>query len=90
MGVGEGGGVLLVWVPGGLTAGPCSRLRRVGCCAPDCLLCVLSSSCLTHPHQVVNIPSFMVRVDSQKHIDFALTSPFGGGRAGRVKRKSAA
>jgi small subunit ribosomal protein S9e len=23
------------------------------------------------------------------HIDFALTSPFGGGRAGRVKRKKA-
>ena len=30
----------------------------------------------------------MVRLDSQKHIDFALTSPFGGGRAGRVKRKN--
>jgi small subunit ribosomal protein S9e len=29
----------------------------------------------------------MVRVDSQKHIDFALTSPFGGGRPGRVKRR---
>lgn len=28
----------------------------------------------------------MVRVDSQKHIDFALSSPFGGGRPGRVKR----
>jgi hypothetical protein len=40
--------------------------------------------------QMVNIPSFMVRVDSQKHIDFALTSPFGGGRSGRVKRKSQA
>lgn len=38
--------------------------------------------------QVVNVPSFMVRVDSQKHIDFSLTSPFGGGRAGRVKRKN--
>lgn len=37
--------------------------------------------------QIVNIPSFMVRVDSEKHIDFALTSPFGGGRPGRVKRK---
>jgi len=37
--------------------------------------------------QIVDIPSFLVRVDSQKHIDFALTSPFGGGRAGRVKRK---
>ncbi|KAJ6694676.1 40S RIBOSOMAL PROTEIN S9 [Salix koriyanagi] len=38
--------------------------------------------------QVVNFPSFMVRMDSQKHIDFSLTSPFGGGRPGRVKRKN--
>merc|ERR1712185_673681 len=38
--------------------------------------------------QIVNVPSFMVRVESQPHIDFALSSPFGGGRAGRVKRKS--
>ncbi|KAJ8986112.1 hypothetical protein NQ317_005582 [Molorchus minor] len=37
--------------------------------------------------QVVNIPSFMVRLDSQKHIDFSLKSPFGGGRPGRVKRE---
>ena len=37
--------------------------------------------------QIVNVPSFMVRVDSQKHIDFAITSPYGGGRPGRVKRK---
>ncbi|KAK3200321.1 hypothetical protein Dsin_023736 [Dipteronia sinensis] len=27
-------------------------------------------------------------VDSQKHIDFSLTSPFGGGRPGRVKRRN--
>ncbi|KAG0230925.1 40S ribosomal protein S9, partial [Actinomortierella wolfii] len=40
--------------------------------------------------QVVDIPSFVVRLDSQKHIDFALTSPYGGGRPGRVKRKRAA
>ncbi|OBZ68418.1 40S ribosomal protein S9-B [Grifola frondosa] len=40
--------------------------------------------------QIVNVPSFVVRLDSQKHIDFALTSPYGGGRAGRVKRKRAA
>jgi small subunit ribosomal protein S9e len=32
----------------------------------------------------------MVRLDSQKHIDFSLTSPFGGGRPGRVRRKKAA
>ncbi|GJT41659.1 probable methyltransferase PMT2, partial [Tanacetum coccineum] len=38
--------------------------------------------------QVVNVPSFIVRVDSQMHIDFSLTSPFGGGRPGRVKRKN--
>ncbi|EME31971.1 40S ribosomal protein S9-1 [Galdieria sulphuraria] len=37
--------------------------------------------------QLVNVPSFMVRVDSQKHIDFSLDSPFGGGRPGRVKRR---
>ncbi|CAI0402029.1 unnamed protein product [Linum tenue] len=39
--------------------------------------------------QVVNVPSFMVRVDSQKHVDFSITSPFGGtGKPGRVKRKN--
>ncbi|XP_060077750.1 small ribosomal subunit protein uS4 [Ylistrum balloti] len=38
--------------------------------------------------QVVNIPSYMVRLDSQKHIDFSLRSPYGGGRPGRVKRKN--
>jgi len=39
--------------------------------------------------QLVNIPSFLVRVDREKHIDFAITSPFGGGRPGRVKRRNA-
>eukprot|EP00483_Globobulimina_turgida_P009290 UN09309 len=38
-------------------------------------------------HRLVDVPSFMVRVDSEKHIDFSLTSPFGQGRDGRVKRK---
>ncbi|KAL6181599.1 hypothetical protein ACLB2K_048252 [Fragaria x ananassa] len=38
--------------------------------------------------QVVNIPSFMVRCDSEKHIDFAITSPLGGGGPGRVKRRN--
>ncbi|XP_050498974.1 40S ribosomal protein S9-like, partial [Diabrotica virgifera virgifera] len=38
--------------------------------------------------QVVNISSFIVRLDSQKHIDFSLKSPLGGGRPGRVKRKN--
>ena len=40
--------------------------------------------------QIVNIPSCMVRTESQKHIDFAITSPYGGGRPGRKKRKSIA
>merc|ERR1711991_674774 len=38
--------------------------------------------------QVVNVPSYMVRLDSQKHIDFSLKSPSGGGRPGRVKRRN--
>ena len=29
-----------------------------------------------------------MRLDSQKHIDLALTSPLGGGRPGRVRRKN--
>jgi small subunit ribosomal protein S9e len=51
---------------------------------------LFSSHFLTSPSvgkQIVNVPSYIVRLDSQKHIDFALTSPFGGGRPGRVKRK---
>merc|ERR1740117_620324 len=37
--------------------------------------------------QICDIPSFLVQVNSEKPIDFALTSPFGGGRPGRVRRK---
>ena len=33
--------------------------------------------------------SYPRRLDSEKHIDFALTSPFGGGRPGRVRRRFA-
>eukprot|EP01035_Chromulina_nebulosa_P019236 gene19236-25087_t len=39
--------------------------------------------------QLVNVPSFLVRTDSEKHIDLALTSPYGLGRPGRVARKRA-
>lgn len=38
---------------------------------------------------ICNIPSFMVRTDSDKSIDYASTSPLGGGRGGRVKRRKA-
>ena len=37
--------------------------------------------------QVVNIPSYIVRLDAQKHIDIAINSAYGSGREGRVKRK---
>ena len=37
--------------------------------------------------QIVTSPSFIVRLESQKHIDFALNSPYAGGRPGRCKRK---
>ena len=40
--------------------------------------------------QTVNVPSFCVRTDSEKHIDLALDSPYGQGRQGRVARKRAA
>merc|ERR1719229_2130409 len=38
--------------------------------------------------RLVTIPSFMCRLESDKHIEFALTSPLGGGRPGRVKRRN--
>ncbi|BAT02755.1 Os07g0628400, partial [Oryza sativa Japonica Group] len=38
--------------------------------------------------QLVNIPSFIVRLESEKHIAFSLTSPLGGSPAVRVKRKN--
>ena len=40
--------------------------------------------------QVVNVPSFLVRTDSEKHIDLATNSPYGQGRPGRVARRRAA
>merc|ERR1712032_695816 len=40
--------------------------------------------------QIVNVPSFLVRVESQKHIDFSLSSACGGGRPGRLKRRNQA
>jgi len=39
--------------------------------------------------QVVDVPSYLVRVDSEKHIDFAVNSPFApGGKPGRKARAS--
>ncbi|XP_049643070.1 40S ribosomal protein S9-like [Suncus etruscus] len=39
--------------------------------------------------KVVSIPSFIVCLDSQKHIAFSLRSLYGGGCSGLVKRKNA-
>merc|ERR1719178_597625 len=40
--------------------------------------------------QMVNVPSLQVQTNSEKHIDFSVTSPFGQGRPGRLARKRAA
>ena len=40
--------------------------------------------------QLINSPSFVVRVDSEQHIELSPSSPYGGGRKGRVGRKRAA
>ena len=39
--------------------------------------------------QLVDVPSFLVRVENQKLIDYSFTSPYGTGKDGRVKRKKA-
>lgn len=52
------------------------------------IVCVFLLIFISVRKQVVNIPSFVVRLDSQKHIDFSTKSPFGQGRPGRVKRKN--
>lgn len=49
--------------------------------------CLIRQRHIRVARQIVNVPSFMVRVDSEKQIDFAASSPLGGGRPGRVKRR---
>jgi len=50
--------------------------------------CLIKQRHIRVGKRLVDVPSFMVRLESEKHIEFALTSPFGSGRPGRVKRKS--
>eukprot|EP00923_Selenidium_pygospionis_P000185 GHVN01000332.1.p1 GENE.GHVN01000332.1~~GHVN01000332.1.p1 ORF type:complete len:165 (-),score=16.50 GHVN01000332.1:106-600(-) len=45
---------------------------------------------ITVGRQVVNVPGFLVRMDAEKHIQLSSKSPIGGGRPGRVKRRSLA
>mmetsp|Transcript_10780 Transcript_10780/g.16119 ORF Transcript_10780/g.16119 Transcript_10780/m.16119 type:complete len:193 (-) Transcript_10780:29-607(-) len=40
--------------------------------------------------QIVSVPSFMVRVESEKYIEFSPYSSLSGGKPGRVKRKNLA
>jgi len=50
--------------------------------------CLIKQRHIRVGKRMVNVPSFMVRVESEKVIEFALTSPFGAGRPGRRKRKT--
>lgn len=43
---------------------------------------------ITVGKQMVDVPSFIVRVDNQTRIRFASVSPFGGGKPGRVKARN--
>jgi len=40
-------------------------------------------------HDFRSIVTILIFFHCFQHIDFALTSPYGGGRSGRVKRKRA-
>merc|ERR1711912_226713 len=46
------------------------------------------SKSIHHARVLICQRHILVRLDSQKHIDFSNKSPFGGGRHGRVKRKN--
>jgi len=50
--------------------------------------CLIKQRHIRVGKKMVDVPSFLVRTESEKVIEFALTSPFGGGRPGRVKRKN--
>jgi len=55
--------------------------------SPHHARCLINQRHIRVRNQMVNQPGFLVRTDSQPHIAYALTSPFGGGRPGRCKRK---
>lgn len=50
--------------------------------------CLIRQRHIRVGRRMVNVPSFVVRVESEKVIEFSSTSPFGAGRPGRNKRKS--
>ena len=49
--------------------------------------CLIKQQHIRVGHQVCDVPSFMVRVDSQKHIDLALNSTLSSDKPGRVAKK---
>jgi len=55
--------------------------------SPHHARCLIQQRHIRVRSQMVNVPSFLVRVESYPHISYSLTSPFGGGRPGRCKRK---
>nr|AFK45544.1 unknown [Lotus japonicus] len=50
--------------------------------------CLIKQRHIRVGKRMVDCPSFVVRQESEKVIEFALTSPFGAGRPGRKKRKA--
>nr|ACF24579.1 40S ribosomal protein S9 [Gymnochlora stellata] len=53
--------------------------------------CLIRQRHIRVGRNLVNVPSFMVNVDSEKLVEYAHTSPLGGNaRPGRVKRKKQA
>ena len=67
--------------PSGKYKGVGISTRHLQCAPPPCLLHRVRK-------QLVNVPSYIVRLDSQKHIDFSMKSPFGGSSIiGRTKRR---
>ncbi|EFA77190.1 ribosomal protein 1024 [Heterostelium album PN500] len=51
--------------------------------------CLIKGRHIRVGKQLVNVASFLVRVDSQKHIGYHPNSPFAGGKPGRRARKVA-
>jgi len=50
--------------------------------------CLIKQRHIRVGKRMVDVPSFMVRLESEKVIEFAATSPYGAGRPGRRKRKT--
>jgi small subunit ribosomal protein S9e len=55
--------------------------------SPHHARCLIKQRHIRVRTQMVDVPSFLVRVDSYPHIAYTTTSTFGGGRPGRCKRK---